>query len=205
MKLEGTKLVTNKVRFSYAHVDKPASIEEGQAKKYSVSILIDKDDQQLVDGIEKAIKAAREAGKAKLGKVVESKFWNPLRDGDDEKPDDDNYANCYFINAKSDRRPDVIDRTGKIIISDDNFEELTRNRTDKEVEELHAKRSSEEFYSGCYGAASVNFYAFAASGSKGVACGLNSLIKLADGDSLGGGRSSAAEDFGDLMDEDFMQ
>jgi hypothetical protein len=51
-----------------------------------------------------------------------------------------------------------------------------------------------EFYSGCFGRASVTFYPYNASGSKGIACGLNNIQKLEDGERLGGG-SSAATDF----------
>ena len=63
----------------------------------------------------------------------------------------------------------------------------------------------EEFYSGCYGRASINFYAFNVS-SKGIACGLNNLQKLADGEMLAGG-SSAEDDFGGdnaYSDDDLM-
>ena len=52
----------------------------------------------------------------------------------------------------------------------------------------------EEFYSGCYGRASINFYAFNVS-SKGIAAGLNNLQKLEDGEMLAGG-STTEEDFG---------
>ena len=54
--------------------------------------------------------------------------------------------------------------------------------------------SRDEFYSGCYGRASINFYAFNVS-SKGIAAGLNNLQKLEDGEMLAGG-STAEEDFG---------
>jgi hypothetical protein len=59
----------------------------------------------------------------------------------------------------------------------------------------------EELYSGCYGHASITFFAFNTSGNKGVACGLNHLMKVKDGESLGG-RSTAENDFADLEIED---
>ena len=49
-----------------------------------------------------------------------------------------------------------------------------------------------EVYSGVYGRASINFYAFNSNGNKGIACGLNNLQKIADGEPLGG--KSRAED-----------
>ena len=52
----------------------------------------------------------------------------------------------------------------------------------------------EEFYSGCYGRASINFYAFNANGNKGIAAGLQNLQKLTEGEPLAG--ASAEQDFG---------
>ena len=65
--------------------------------------------------------------------------------------------------------------------------------------------SRDEFYSGCYGRASINFYAFNVS-SKGIAAGLNNLQKLEDGEMLAGGLT-AEEDFGGdnaVQDDDMM-
>lgn len=41
----------------------------------------------------------------------EKSFKSPLRDGDEEK-DDENYAGCYFINANASekRHPRILDR-----------------------------------------------------------------------------------------------
>lgn len=173
-----TKVITSKVRFSYAHVFEPHAIEEGQQKKYSVSIIIPKTDTKLIDKIKAAIKSALEEGKAKFGGKIPTNYKNPLRDGDEERPDDENYENSYFINANSARKPGLVDENLDPIIDKD------------------------DFYSGCYGRASVNFYAFNVSGNKGVAVGLNNLQKLEDGIRLSGGGSSAEEDFG--SDDDLM-
>ena len=94
----------------------------------------------------------------------------PLRDGDDERGDDPAFEGMYFINANSQRKPSIVDK------------------------ELNPIMEKEEFYSGCYGRASINFYAFNVS-SKGIAAGLNNLQKLEDGEMLAGG-STAEEDFG---------
>ena len=55
--------------------------------------------------------------------------------------------------------------------------------------------NEEDVYSGCYGFASVNFFAFNTSGNKGIAAGLNNVLKTRDGEYLGG-RASAETDFG---------
>ena len=56
-------------------------------------------------------------------------------------------------------------------------------------------------YSGVYGRASINFYAYNTGTARGIACGLGNLQKLRDGEPLGS-RSSAEDDFADLDDED---
>ena len=60
-----------------------------------------------------------------------------------------------------------------------------------------------ELYSGIYGRASINFYAFNTNGNRGIACGLNNLQKLRDGEPLGG-KSRAEDDFADDDDDDFL-
>lgn len=168
-----TKVITGKVRFSYANVFEPTAMQDGQTPKYNVSIIISKSDTKTVEAIKKAIEAAKEAGKSKIadknGKIPVN-LKTPLRDGDEERPDDPAYENSYFINANSERKPGVVDR------------------------DLNPIMSRDDFYSGCYGRASINFYAFNVN-SKGIACGLNNLQKLEDGERLAGG-SSAEEDFG---------
>ena len=172
-----TKVVTGKVRFSYANVWEPASMEEGQDKKYSVSLIIPKDDEETVEMIESAIKSALEAGKVKFGGKIPKNFKNPLRDGDEERPDDENYENSYFVNAKSSEQPGIVDKNVKPILE------------------------RKEFYSGCFGRASITFYAYNYSGSKGVAVGLNNLQKLEEGPNLGVGFSTPEDDFGSEEDE----
>lgn len=168
-----TKVITGKVRFSYANVFEPTTMQDGQMPKYNVSIIISKSDTKTVEAIKKAIEAAKEAGKSKIadknGKIPVN-LKTPLRDGDEERPDDPAYENSYFINANSERKPGIVDR------------------------DLNPIMSRDDFYSGCYGRASINFYAFNAN-LKGIACGLNNLQKLEDGERLAGG-SSAEEDFG---------
>src|SRR5665811_625655 len=128
------------------------------------------------DRIKAAVAAALETGKAKFNGSIPKNYKDPLRDGDVERPDDDNYKNSMFVNANSTRQPGVVDANLEPIID------------------------KAEFYSGCYGRASVNFYAFNTKGNKGVACGLSNLQKLEDGESLVGG-STPDEDFGEDFDD----
>lgn len=174
METNSTKVVTGKVRFCYASVFEPTAMNDDDQKKYSVCILIPKSDTATLTKINNAIQAAKEAGKAKLADKngrIPSTIKLPLRDGDEERSDDPTFENCYFINASSNRRPGLVDAALNPIISQD------------------------EFYSGCYGRVSINFYAYNVQ-SKGIAAGLNNIQKLEDGEPLCGG-STPEEDFGD--------
>lgn len=168
-----TKVVTSKVRFSYVQVFEPSAMEEGMDKKYSISLIIPKSDKALIKRIEEAVALALEEGKAKFGGKLPKVFKNPLRDGDIDREDHEEYAGCMFVNANSNRKPGLVDADLNAIIDPD------------------------EFYSGCYGRASINFYAFNVAGNKGVAAGLNNVQKLEDGEPLGGSSASAEADFGD--------
>ena len=176
-----TKVVTGKVRFCYTHVFEPTAMSEGDTPKYSVCILIPKTDTKTVEKINKAIEAAKELGKAtiadKNGRIPNS-IKTPLRDGDDERGDDPAFEGMYFINANSTRKPGLVDAN------------------------LNPIMDKGEFYSGCYGRASINFYAYNVQ-SKGIAAGLNNSQKLSDGEPLAGG-STAEEDFGEAYDDDMM-
>lgn len=178
------KVITGpNTRWSYANVWEPKSINGG-APKYSVSLIIPKSDKITVDKINAAIKAAYEEGQSKLkgnGRSVPalSAIKTPLRDGDIERPDDEAYANSYFINANSPSAPGIVDADRNTIID----------------------RS--EVYSGVYGRASISLYAFNSNGNKGIACGLNNLQKIRDGEPLGG-KSRAEDDFATDVDDDFL-
>lgn len=171
-----TKVVIGEVRFSYVNVFEPKSIN-GSDEKYSVSLLIDKRDTKTIEAIERAIEAAKQAGVAKFGGKIPPVLKLPLRDGDTERPDDENYAGKMFVNANCKTKPGLIEKNGMEIID------------------------TTEFYSGCYGKASVTFYAFNSNGNKGIACGLNNIMKTRDGEPLGG-RSRAVDDFANDIEED---
>lgn len=177
--MSSTKVITGKVRFSYAHVFEPSAINEGDDKKYSVSILVPKKDLQTLARIKNAIEAATQEGKGKWNGKIPTVLKLPLRDGDAERPDDEAYEGMMFLNASSKNRPGIVDENTDPVMSKD------------------------DFYSGCFGRASVNFYAFNVSGNKGIAVGLNNLQKLEDGDRLSGGGSSASDDFG--SDDDLLR
>ena len=178
------KVITGKdTRWSYANVWEAKSINCG-TPKFSVSLIIPKTDTVTVQKIKTAIQAAYDEGQAKLkgnGRTVPplTAIKTPLRDGDTERPDDPAYANSYFINANSATAPGIVDADRNPV--------LTRSSV----------------YSGVYGRASINLYAFNSNGNKGIACGLNNLQKISDGEPLGG-KSRAEDDFSTEDDDDYL-
>ena len=120
MAISKTKVITGKnTRLSYFHGWEPTSINGG-AEKYSVSVLIPKDDKETVDAINAAIDAAIEEGIAKFGgkKPNKAAIKLPLRDGDVER-DDEAYKGHYFLNANSQTAPQIVDKAVKPILDRD--------------------------------------------------------------------------------------
>lgn len=176
-----TKVVTGPdVKMSYLHILEPASINGG-AERYSGSFLIPKTSPDVAK-IKAAIQAAYEEGEAKLkgnGKVVPplASLKTPLRDGDAERPGDEDYAGYYFLNANNSTKPGIVDVNLNPIMDPD------------------------EIYSGIFGRVSLNFYAFNSNGNRGIAVSLANVMKVKDGPRLGG-HASAAEDFGEFAEDD---
>lgn len=177
-----TKVVTGKVRLSYAHLFEPYAAEEGQEPKYSTVILIPKSDKKTIKAIRDAQQAALENGKdTRFGGRIPKGWKNTFRDGDEDDSVDleksPEYAGHMFMTVSAKTRPGVVDRDVNPILD------------------------SSEVYSGCYARVSINAFPYSVQGNKGVSFGLNHVQKLADGDPLGG-RSRAEDDFEALDDED---
>lgn len=186
-----TQVKIGPVRFGFVNVFQAKAFDDDEdgKKKYSVQVMLPKGDKESVKAVKRAISAATELGKGKWGgKIpIAAKLKLPLRDGDEEFPDNDAYKGMWFFNATSSRKPGVVRKVG------DDFEPIT------EEDDL--------FFSGVYGRVFLNFFAFAGK-SKGVAAGLNHIQYTKTGERLSGGMS--AEDAfdddweGDDDDEDLI-
>ena len=178
-----TQITTGRVRFSFVNVFTPRSIN-GSDEKYSVTLLIPKSDSHTMAKIKDAMEAAKQAYASRSGKKLPAQLKNTIHDGDgvresDGEPFGAECKGCWVMSVSSKKKTVVI-FSDKTPITDPN-----------------------EFYSGCYGRASISFYAFNANGNRGIACGLNNLQKIKDGEPLGG-RASAESDFATEEDEDFL-
>lgn len=178
-----TKVITGITRLSYVNLNAPKSINGGEAR-YSASVLIPKTDTATLTKIKNAVEAAYTEGAAKLKGTSKSipalsALKTPLRDGDAERPDDPAYAGHYFLNANNKEKPGVVDKNRDKIID------------------------NSELYSGIYARCSLSFFAFNSNGNKGIACALNHVQKIRDGEPLGS-RTKAEDDFNDGYDDDFL-
>lgn len=175
--LKGNQVIFGPCRLSYTHVFNKFVPNDGKGEpKYMTNVLIPTSEKETVAAIKKAIETAKASGiVSKWGGKDPKKLDMPLRDGDDR--DDDVYAGVLYVNAKSSTRPGIVDRN-KVPIVDE-----------------------EEIYSGVWAIVSVTFYPYDVNGNRGVACGLNNIMKFKDDEKLGG-RVSAETDFADIDTED---
>lgn len=174
--LKETKVVFGPCRLSYTHLFEKYTPEGGGDGKYMTNVLIPKGEKKTVEAINKAIDAAKKAGiVGKWGGKEPKKLDMPLHDG--EEKDDEVYEGHLYVNAKCSTRPGIVDRQKNPI-------------TDEE-----------EIYSGVWAYVSVTFYPYDVNGNRGVACGLNNIMKFKDDERLGG-RTSAEADFEDFDDEE---
>lgn len=176
-KVNENKVVFGPCRLSYTHVfNKYNPDGSSEDSKYMTNVLIPKTETETIEAIKGAIETAKkQAIVSKWGGKEPKKLDMPLRDGDEK--DDDVYADHFYVNAKSNTRPGIVDKDLTPIVDE------------------------EEIYSGVWAYVSVTFYGYDVSGNRGIACGLNNIKKFKDDDKLGG-RVSAESDFADFDDED---
>ena len=165
-------MITGICRTSYVSVWEPKPDLSGNMK-YSICLMIPKKDKQAIEDILEAIDVAATKGveKGKFSKAAIKNIKRPLRDGDAEYDAGDRsieYRGMWFFNCSSTRPIGIVDSHAKPILD------------------------QEDFYSGCWCRADINFFPYAAGGSKGVGVGLGNLMKIKDDNRLDG--SQSAED-----------
>lgn len=167
------KFETGKVRLSFVNVFEPREDLQGRMK-YSTGVLISKKDTKTINRLQTAFKQLLNDPKTKEkfgGKMNNVDL--PLRDGDD-KSETEGYAGHFYINAKANRQPLIVDRDKQEIVDPD------------------------EVYSGCYAQVIISLYAYNYQGKRGIAAGLEAVRKLADGPKFGGSTIST-NDFDDSL------
>lgn len=181
---ETNKLVTPVFRGSFPHLAKARAMpnQPESTAKYSIDILLEKSNPEHMAFLKKMKKAAAAACTAKWGDKVPRGLKLPFRDGDEK--DRDELQGHYFLTAKAslDYRPQVLNNDLHPI----------------PLEEIQA-----ECYAGAWYRASLSCYAWGPNiGGCGVSFGLNSVKKVRDDESFGGGAGNAVADFAPFEDED---
>lgn len=174
-KRNGTK-VQFECRLSYVHLDAPWG-KEGNAPKYSVTCMVPDSDTQTLDEINKAIEEAKAVGKVKKWKGIVPKSLKVNVHRGNEHSDNPDFADMTYFQASSKDEVPVFNR-------------------------LRERIDPRQCYSGCYALVEANFFPYDAQGA-GVSAALNQVLKLRDGDALGGrGAADAFSAFGDELDEE---
>lgn len=178
-------MITTQVRFSYLNVFAPKATPSGELK-YSVSCLIPKEDAAGIKAIHSAINIAVQKGidTNKFTQAQVKSLRLPIRDGDAEFDDGNRgaeYKGCFFVNATSVNKPGVV-------------------KAQKDSPPVPVF-DPDDFYSGCYGRADVNFFPYNQAGNRGVGVGLNNLMMIKEGERLDG-RQKAEDAFATYTEEE---
>lgn len=170
-----TKVLTNEVRLSYVNLVTPRASQQGQKERYSVTLLIPKTDVATKADIDAAILAAYNEGVSKKWNGAHPTPKSIVHDGDGLRPSGvpfgDECKGCWVITASSYTKPQVVG-----------------------IDNINCELAPQDIYSGMYARVTLNFFPFDTAGNKGVGCGLGNVLKIRDGEPLGGG-ASAASDF----------
>ena len=181
-------MITTAVRFSYLNAFEAKPNPSGDLK-FSASILIPKEDKAGIKVIQAAINEAVQKGldNNKFTKAQVTGLRLPLRDGDKEFEAGTRgaeYKGCFFLNSSSTNKPGVVKAQAggpPVPIFD-----------------------PDEFYSGCYGRADINFFPYNQAGNRGIGVGLNNLMLIKEGERLDG-RQKAEDAFADYTGEETDQ
>lgn len=173
--------VIGPVRFSFVNIFEPKAINNQGEPKYSITLLIPKNDSALVQKIQDAIEKAKQSGVTSvfggnLPKVVKT----TIHDGDGTRQNGEEFGpECkghYVMTCTTGAQ-----YPPQVIVGQDRHPAMQG-----------------EVKSGDYGYVSVNFAPYNKNGNKGVSSYLNNVFKTRDGEPLGAAKPSAQDDFKDL-------
>lgn len=180
IKEDGT-LITGKVKFIYTSVFNFAKSIDGEVTdKYSVCIIIDKEDTETIANIKMAINDTLTYKFKGKNKPTSKQAMSIFHDGDEDKLNKKDYAHFkgkYYINASTKIKPKVIDNQ-KATIYDDNG-----------------------FGDGSVGYASLVFYPYEVKVKSGIGCGLRNILVTDNSDRIQNYNNDDFADF-EFIDND---
>ena len=165
---DSTMVITPEARLVWPDLFEPVSFKNDD-ELYRCVLLIPKETD--LTSIDEAIRAAAFKKWPHLKENDLKKLRSPIRDGDEKAIDDSGevdkasfFFNHNFLSVKSKYKPPIVNVYNDPIIN------------------------AEEIYGGCYVKGFLSFFGYDYMGNKGVSCSLRALIKLRDGDPIGGGK-----------------
>lgn len=170
-------------RIAYEHLMRPYKGEQSEQEQYSCCVIIPGDDTDSIQAVEQAVKAAKTKAIAeKWGGREPYQMQPSLRDGHEPRKDGSprgpEFLGNKFFNAKSNRKVPVQNRDKAPIMNES------------------------EVYSGMWAIVCCTAYPYDKNGNRGVAIGLEAVLKTADDEAFGGGLGDRAFDDIQIPDED---
>ena len=176
-----TFAVTPECTIVYPSIFEPESFKGGE-EKYRAVLLIDKTSDLS------ALKAAIIAARSVKFPGKDSEFFKtlryPIRDGSERAVDKDNkpdptsfYHNRRYLSVNSNYMPQIVDKFNQPILD------------------------PKAIYGGCRVVVAVTFFGYDRLGNRGVSCSMRAIMKIADGDPIGGGRLDTGQVFAAYIDK----
>ena len=167
-------IMIKNARLSFPEIWTPKAFNEGQAPKFSCNLLLDKEgDKAQIVSFKKAIKEA-----ALAGFNGEIPAGLKICIGDGKEKSYDGYENAMYISCASRLRPQVIDRDRTPLVEEDGRP-----------------------YAGCYVNAAISLWVMDNKWGKRIACNLNALQFVKDGETFGAGGIKTETVFDDISSE----
>lgn len=152
----------------YPNLFKARSFKTNEDKFFSCVLIIDKHDSETIKKYEKVFQELKEEQAKTTDKFRPALFKTILRDGDLEKPDEEAYANKYFINVKQKA-------------TDENAKAIPVLKKKSPTTYMQIEEKDNEIYAGCRVAVEIQFFNYNSNGSTGVSAKLIKVLKTGDG------------------------
>lgn len=174
--------VTAYGRLSFVHLFTPRKANDNADAKYSINLLIPKNDTATLQRVQAAIQAAVDdaVNRGTFKQPIDPSHtkYPPLRDGDSLTDSGEQrgpeFAGHWYIAASTKKQPFAVDG------------------------QLNPVIDPEEIYSGAYGNVAVQFFGYENSGNKGISASLVGVQKVKDGERLGAPALEASDVFSAL-------
>jgi len=179
--MSDNSVVTPVGRLSYPHLfERQESMNPGEEGKYAAAIIFE-EGTDLTELKKAIVAAAKEKfGADKAAEMIQKgKLRLPLREDGEDKGYPENST---FFNARTSYEPQVISRY-----------------IDPETGSPRVITNPNEMYPGCDVKFSVTPYGYDVAGNRGVALGLNAVLKYGDNTRLDGRRTAESVFGGDIL------